>query len=77
MTQSPEQLADAGLEVLDLSDESLFAARPIHPRSRAAQMESLRRLAVAFVDQPATILQELVDAAKHLLEFPKSTADRH
>lgn len=56
-------LTENGLEVVDLSDESVYARRRLHSRNGAMQMEGLHRLAVAFVEHPDTILQELVNAA--------------
>ena len=66
MSQTKEQLERAGLEVVDLSDESLYAKRRLHSRNGSMQMEGLHRLATAFVDRPDTILQELVNAAVRL-----------
>jgi hypothetical protein len=43
-----------------------FAARALHTRDVALQMEGMRRLTHAFVDHPDTILQELVQAAVDL-----------
>ena len=57
---------DTGLEVIDLEDEPAFAARRLHVRDVAMQIEGLQRLAHAFVDKPETILQELVNAAVKL-----------
>jgi RNA polymerase sigma factor (sigma-70 family) len=54
---------DTGLDVLDLDTHSEFAARCLHPRDIAMQMEGLRRLTHSFVESPDTILQELVNAA--------------
>jgi RNA polymerase sigma factor (sigma-70 family) len=54
---------DTGLEVLDLDTHPEFAARCLHPRDVAKQMEGLRRLTHSFVESPDTILQELVNAA--------------
>jgi hypothetical protein len=58
--------ADTGLEVLDLQHESAFAARRLHTRDVAVQMEGMQRLVHAFVESPDTILQELVNAAVEL-----------
>jgi signal transduction histidine kinase len=58
--------ADTGLEVLDIQKDSTFAARRLHVRDVAAQMEAMQRLAHAFVENPETILQELVNAAVDL-----------
>ncbi|MGA3226865.1 MAG: sigma factor [Acidobacteriaceae bacterium] len=56
-------LADTGLEVLDLYSDPAFAQRQQHVRDVALQIEGMNRLASAFADSPATILQELVTAA--------------
>ena len=66
MIQTIAQLEAAGLEVTDLADESVYANRRLHSRSGSMQMEGLHRLAVAFVESPETILQELVNAAVRL-----------
>ncbi len=55
--------ADTGLEVIDLEADMAFASRRLHARSTAAQMEAMKRIARAFVDEPESILQELVNAA--------------
>jgi hypothetical protein len=55
-----------GIEVLDIARDSLFAGRKLHARNPATQMEGLRRMAVAFVESPETILRELVQAAVEL-----------
>ncbi len=60
------QQEDTGLEVLELKDDLAFASRRLHVRDVASQMEGMDRLARAFVENPATILQELVDAAVKL-----------
>ena len=57
---------DTGLEVLDLASDPAFAKRRLHTRDVATQIEGMQRLARAFVDQPDTILQELVNAAVDL-----------
>ncbi len=54
---------DTGLEVIDILNDEAFAARPVHGRDMAVQMGSMRRIARAFVENPETILQELVNAA--------------
>lgn len=59
---------DTGLEVLDLASDPAFAKRRLHTRDVATQIEGMHRLARAFVDQPDTILQELVNAAVDLCE---------
>jgi hypothetical protein len=55
--------ADNGLEVVDLESDIAFLSRARHPRETSTQVEGLNRLAVAFVDRPETVLQELVDTA--------------
>lgn len=57
---------ETGLEVVDILTDPAFASRRVHFRSAAAQMEGMRRIAHAFVENPATILQELVNAAVEL-----------
>jgi signal transduction histidine kinase len=57
---------DTGLQVIDLENEPAFAARRLHVRDVAMQMEGLQRVAHAFVEKPETILQELVNAAVDL-----------
>jgi GAF domain-containing protein len=66
MPLTAAELDAVGLEVADLADQTLMSKRRLHPRNSAMQMEGLHRLAVAFVEQPETILQELVSAAVHL-----------
>ena len=66
MSTTPADLADLGLEVVDLADESVFAGRQPHARDAALQMDALHRLATAFVEDPDSILQELVNAAVRL-----------
>jgi hypothetical protein len=55
-----------GLEVLDLRADSAFARRNLHARDIGTQMAGLQRLSRALVEQPETILQELVNAAVDL-----------
>ena len=66
MKKSTAELEGVGLEVVDLSDETVYSNRRLHSRNGAMQMEGLHRLAVAFVESPETILQELVNAAVRL-----------
>jgi transcriptional regulator with GAF, ATPase, and Fis domain len=54
---------DTGLEVVDLYSDLEFAARSLHTRNIAIQMEGMGRLTRAFVERPETLLQELVNAA--------------
>jgi hypothetical protein len=57
---------DSGLEVFDLSSDAEFAARQLHVRDIAAQKAGMHRIAKAFVEEPLTILQELVNSAVEL-----------
>ncbi len=57
---------ETGLDVLDLRNDAAFAARKLHTRDVGMQMEGLQRLSHALVEDPATILQELVQAAVEL-----------
>jgi len=66
MSSVASNSADTGLEVLDLQDDFGFARRRLHSRDIAMQMEGMRRLTHAFVENPDTILQELVNAAVDL-----------
>jgi hypothetical protein len=56
-------LQDSGLEVVDILSDVNYKARKLHVRDAAMQMSALQRLGRAFVEQPETILQELVRAA--------------
>ena len=64
--KTPAELEEVGLEVVDLTDETVYSNRLLHSRDGSMQMEGLHRLAVAFVETPDTILQELVNAAVRL-----------
>lgn len=55
-----------GLEIVDLFDGSAYASRRLHSRNGAMQAEGMRRLTTSFVENPETILQELVNAAVQL-----------
>jgi hypothetical protein len=66
MDKSAAELEAVGLEVVDLADKTVYSKRRLHSRNGAMQMEGLHRLAVAFVERPETILQELVNAAVRL-----------
>ena len=55
-----------GLEVIDIQTDASFALRSLPPRNIAAQMEGMQRIAHAFVQDPATILQVLVNTAVEL-----------
>jgi hypothetical protein len=59
-------LEDTGLEVIDLQADPQFAARKLHERNVSLQMTGLQRLCHAFVKNPDSILQELVQAAVEL-----------
>jgi signal transduction histidine kinase len=58
--------ADTGLVVLDLISDHAFAQRRPHMHDVAAQIKGMNQLAQAFVGDPETILQVLVDAAVDL-----------
>ena len=60
------QLANTGLEVVDLLSDPAFARRQLHLRDVAAHVEGMNRLARAFAETPATLLQELATAAVEL-----------
>lgn len=64
-TTSPAT-ADTGLEVIDIEGDAAYAARRVHVRRVAGQMEAMQRLARAFVENPDAMLQELVNAAVEL-----------
>ncbi len=66
MDDSVSEFSEIGLQVLDVANDSAFAARRLHSRNGAMQMEGMHRLAIAFVESPDTILQELVNAAVQL-----------
>jgi signal transduction histidine kinase len=66
MNETASITEDTGLEVIDLQSCPEFAARRLHVRDVAVQMEGMQRLARAFVESPDTILQELVNAAVDL-----------
>ena len=60
------RVEETGLEVLDLRADHAFARRNLHSRDIGTQMAGLQRLSRALVEQPETILQELVNAAVDL-----------
>jgi transcriptional regulator with GAF, ATPase, and Fis domain len=66
MSASASISADTGLEVIDIRSDATFAARRVHVRDVAVQMSGMQRIAHAFVENPETILQELVNAAVEL-----------
>ena len=57
---------ESGLEVLDLRSDAAFARRDLHVRDIGMQMAGLQRLSHALLENPETILQELVNAAVDL-----------
>ncbi len=57
-----------GLEVHDLRCDAAFETRSLHVRDIGMQMAGLQRLSRALLEQPDTILQELVDAAVDLCD---------
>jgi hypothetical protein len=57
---------ETGLEVIDIYSSPAFANRRVHARDAALQMDGMRLIAHAFVENPDTILQELVNAAVKL-----------
>ena len=57
---------ESGLEVLDLRSDGAFAGRSLQARDIGLQMAGLERLARALLENPETILQELVNAAVEL-----------
>jgi hypothetical protein len=56
----------SGLDVRDIFNDVDFQRRRAHGRDVATQMEGMRRIARAFAEDPAEILQELVQAAVDL-----------
>ncbi|HEY1987157.1 MAG TPA: GAF domain-containing protein [Terracidiphilus sp.] len=66
MTSPAQTWTDTGLEVLDVWEDSLFSIGREHGRDVTVQMEGMRRIAHAFVENPETILQQLVQAAVEL-----------
>ncbi len=66
MNDTALDLEQTGLEVIDLQSNSAFGTRKLHNRDAAMQMEAMQRLAQCFLEQPDTILQELVNAAVDL-----------
>ncbi|CAN5545232.1 hypothetical protein BH10ACI4_BH10ACI4_21140 [soil metagenome] len=66
MNTQLSELEATGLEVVDLQDDPGFWERKVHVRNIATQMTGMHRLAHAFVENPDTILQELVNAAVEL-----------
>jgi hypothetical protein len=59
-------VAETGLDVLDLRNDVAFAKRHLHSRDIGSQMAGLQRLSRALLERPDSILQELVGAAVDL-----------
>jgi signal transduction histidine kinase len=57
---------ETGLEVLDLREDTAFSSRHLHDRDISVQLAGLQRLSHALLEEPDTILQELVNAAVNL-----------
>ena len=68
MNQDSTNLEDVGLEVVDIQSRAPLLGRRSHSHSVALQLESMERIARAFVEKPDTILQELVNAGVVLCE---------
>jgi len=66
MDESVLIVDETGLKVEDIYSDESYALRQIHVRDAATQMAGMQRIAHAFVQNPATILQELVHAAVDL-----------
>jgi len=66
MIERDQELGDTGLEVLDAATDADFQARKLHARDAIVQLQAVRRLARAFVDNPDNILHELVTVAVDL-----------
>jgi transcriptional regulator with GAF, ATPase, and Fis domain len=62
MNQDSTNLAEVGLEVVDTQSRTPLLGRPSHFHSVSSQLQSMERIARAFVEKPDTILQELVNA---------------
>lgn len=58
--------ADTGLVVLDLASDRTFARRRLHVHDAAAQIKGINQLTQAFIGDPDSILQVLVEAAVDL-----------
>lgn len=65
MNQDSTNLEEVGLEVVDTQSRALSLGRS-RSHSIALQLETMERIARAFVETPETILQELVDAGVYL-----------
>jgi hypothetical protein len=60
------KLAGTGLEVIDIESDPAFARRQLHVRDAVMHLRGMNRLARIFLENPTTILQELVTAAVEL-----------
>jgi DNA-directed RNA polymerase specialized sigma24 family protein len=65
-TNDVSQLADTGLEVIDLHSDLAFARRQLHFRDVVSHIDGMNRLARVFAESPGDILQELAIAAVDL-----------
>ena len=63
MITQTSQLEQNGLVVLDIATDEVFRARNLHPRNAMVQLAGIRRIARAFVDDPESVLQDLVESA--------------
>jgi hypothetical protein len=66
MSSSTLNLEETGLDVVSLDRDTEFADRHLHARDIALQMVGVHRLTRAFVENPETLLQELVNSAVEL-----------
>jgi hypothetical protein len=66
MSAPVQPAVDSGLEVIDIRGNAEYATRRVHDRDVATQMRGMQRIAHAFVEEPETVLQELVNAAVEL-----------
>lgn len=57
------ELERNGLEVVDIATDEVFRSRKLHSRNATVQLAGIRRIARAFVDDPESILQDLVESA--------------
>jgi two-component sensor histidine kinase len=68
MNISASESSDTGLEVIDIQDDAAYANRRIHARDLAKQDEGMEHIAHAFIEDPETVLQKLVNAAVELCD---------
>ncbi len=62
MSQDCANLEEVGLEVVDTQLLAPLLGRRSHAHSVPSQLESMERIAQAFIEKPENILQELVNA---------------